>query len=385
MVYLGADLHRKLSHVAALDEGGTVVLERRFDHSPDAFRRVFGELAPEPFSVVFEATYGWGWFADLLADAGVKANSPGRVRNNAVDARTLTHPPGALVLSLCAARSRSPTTAPRGTTMSVKSNCMEGTLTVAWAPRPRRRPTPTLSGPADVPPGPVARSLPGTSEALPAQRGLDPLARRHPTQAVGRAVQAAPGRVVAVVPKVGVDVAAVHADRRRAGKAVGASDDGIRGVDRLYGRAGRQLGDHVVQQGSRRHMPRAAIEPQELDAGHQLIISQPARRLPGAASRTTPGTRLAARAMVPGPFRCDEPIAGERVLGSNALSLVGGGHPEPDRARHAGRRVAVVAVRVLREVLLVLVLCEVERDCLGDLGGDRAVAGLRQLALIEIA
>lgn len=101
MVYLGVDLHRKISHVVALDEGGTVVLERRFDHSPDAFRRVFGDLAPEPVSVVFEATYGWGWFADLLADVGLEAHmahplatkaiSAGRVKNDAVDARTLAH------------------------------------------------------------------------------------------------------------------------------------------------------------------------------------------------------------------------------------------------------------------------------------------------------
>lgn len=101
MVYIGVDLHRKISHVVALDEGGGVVLERRFDHSPDAFRRVFGELAPEPVSVVFEATYGWGWFAELLADAGIEAHmahplatkaiSAGRVKNDAVDARTLAH------------------------------------------------------------------------------------------------------------------------------------------------------------------------------------------------------------------------------------------------------------------------------------------------------
>lgn len=101
MVYLGVDLHRKLSHVVALDGGGDVVLERRFDHSPDAFRRVFGELEPEPVAVVFEATYGWGWFADLLVDAGIEAHmahplatkaiSAGRVKNDAVDARTLAH------------------------------------------------------------------------------------------------------------------------------------------------------------------------------------------------------------------------------------------------------------------------------------------------------
>jgi len=34
--------------------------------------RVFGEVAPvpTPISVAFEATFGWGSFADLLQDAG---------------------------------------------------------------------------------------------------------------------------------------------------------------------------------------------------------------------------------------------------------------------------------------------------------------------------
>ena len=63
--------------------------------------RVFGEVAPEPtpISVAFEATFGWGWFADLLGDAGVEAHmshplltkaiASARVKNDAVDARTL--------------------------------------------------------------------------------------------------------------------------------------------------------------------------------------------------------------------------------------------------------------------------------------------------------
>jgi len=101
MVYLGVDLHRNLSHVVALDGAGEVVLERRFGNSRSEFQRVFGELEPEPIEVVFEATYGWSWFADLLADAGVpghmahplatKAIASGRVKNDAVDARTLAH------------------------------------------------------------------------------------------------------------------------------------------------------------------------------------------------------------------------------------------------------------------------------------------------------
>lgn len=99
MLYVGVDLHRKRSVVAALDEAGIPVLRRRIESRPEAFQRVFGELAPAPLSVAFEATYGWSWFADLLADAGIEAHmahplatkaiAAGRVKNDAVDARTL--------------------------------------------------------------------------------------------------------------------------------------------------------------------------------------------------------------------------------------------------------------------------------------------------------
>jgi len=101
MVYLGVDLHRKVSQVVALDTDGNVILSRRFGNERAAFQRVFGELEPEPIEVAFEATYGWSWFADLLADAGIpahmahplatKAIGSGRVKNDAVDAKTLAH------------------------------------------------------------------------------------------------------------------------------------------------------------------------------------------------------------------------------------------------------------------------------------------------------
>ena len=101
MVYVGVDLHRKRSHVVALDPAGEVVLSRRIGNAPTEFLRLFGELEPQPIEVVFEATYGWSWFADLLADAGIpahmahplatKAIAAARVTNDAVDARTLAH------------------------------------------------------------------------------------------------------------------------------------------------------------------------------------------------------------------------------------------------------------------------------------------------------
>jgi transposase len=101
MVYVGVDLHRKRSHVVALDPAGQVMLSRRIGNAPAEFLHLFDELEPQPIEVVFEATYGWSWFADLLADAGIpahmahplatKAISAARVKNDAVDARTLAH------------------------------------------------------------------------------------------------------------------------------------------------------------------------------------------------------------------------------------------------------------------------------------------------------
>ena len=101
MVHVGVDLHRKTSHVVALDDDGAVVLRRRVGSRPDELMRVFGELEPAPLEVAFEATFGWSWFADLLADAGIpahmahplatKAISSARVKNDSVDAKTLAH------------------------------------------------------------------------------------------------------------------------------------------------------------------------------------------------------------------------------------------------------------------------------------------------------
>lgn len=101
MVYVGVDLHRKVAHVVALDQQGEQLLSRRVSTRPDELLRVFGELDHRPLEVAFEATLGWGWFADLLADAGIpahmahplatKAISSARVKNDSVDAKTLAH------------------------------------------------------------------------------------------------------------------------------------------------------------------------------------------------------------------------------------------------------------------------------------------------------
>lgn len=101
MVYIGVDLHRKVSQVAALKADGELLWNRRIRSRPDDFVRIFGDLPEPPLGVAFEATYGWGWFADLLAELGLpahmshptatKAISAARIKNDKVDARTLAH------------------------------------------------------------------------------------------------------------------------------------------------------------------------------------------------------------------------------------------------------------------------------------------------------
>ena len=71
MVYIGVDLHRKKSQVAAIDQDGNLLFNRKVSTGPPAMQQVIDELRPRAIEVAFEATYGWGWFADLLADAGI--------------------------------------------------------------------------------------------------------------------------------------------------------------------------------------------------------------------------------------------------------------------------------------------------------------------------
>lgn len=102
MLYAGVDLHRNVSQVAVVDERGELMLSRRVRSDRAELLRVFGEVGcDQSLEVAFEATYGWGWFADLLEEVGIpahmahpqanKAISSARVKNDTVDARTLAH------------------------------------------------------------------------------------------------------------------------------------------------------------------------------------------------------------------------------------------------------------------------------------------------------
>ncbi|MGN6170826.1 MAG: IS110 family transposase [Solirubrobacteraceae bacterium] len=95
---VGIDLHRKRSHVAALDEHGGELLSRRIVNDPDTFLALLSELDGES-KIALEATYGWEWLAELLEDHGyelhlahplrTKAIASARVKTDAVDAHTL--------------------------------------------------------------------------------------------------------------------------------------------------------------------------------------------------------------------------------------------------------------------------------------------------------
>lgn len=96
---VGIDLHRKRSHIAALDESGAQLLSRRIVNDPQTFLALLEGVGE--CRVALEATYGWEWLADVLQDAGyelhlahpmrTKAIASARVKTDAVDARTLAH------------------------------------------------------------------------------------------------------------------------------------------------------------------------------------------------------------------------------------------------------------------------------------------------------
>ncbi|HKR99490.1 MAG TPA: transposase, partial [Candidatus Dormibacteraeota bacterium] len=83
MIYVGIDLHRKRSHVAAVDERGVQVLSRRIVNDPDVFEEVIAELGEEA-TFALEATYGWEWLAQLLEDRGCELHLAHPLRTKAI-------------------------------------------------------------------------------------------------------------------------------------------------------------------------------------------------------------------------------------------------------------------------------------------------------------
>ena len=97
--YVGIDFHRRRSVVVHLDGDGERVSLTRIDNTPAALAASVADAGEAP-EVVLEATYGWYWAADLLADVGASVHLANpralnwgerRVKNDVADATDLAH------------------------------------------------------------------------------------------------------------------------------------------------------------------------------------------------------------------------------------------------------------------------------------------------------
>ncbi len=98
MLYVGLDVHRRRTQVAAVDEAGHELFNRNVPNDVEKLGDVLVGFEPGT-PVVFEATYGWAWLAELLEEMGFEAHlahpaackaiASARLKNDKVDARTL--------------------------------------------------------------------------------------------------------------------------------------------------------------------------------------------------------------------------------------------------------------------------------------------------------
>ena len=96
--YVGLDLHRRRSVIVVLDESGERLWSKRIDNDPVALAAEIARAGPAP-QVALEATWGWYWAADVIADAGgqvhlahplgIRGFENRRVKNDHLDAELL--------------------------------------------------------------------------------------------------------------------------------------------------------------------------------------------------------------------------------------------------------------------------------------------------------
>lgn len=72
-VYVAIDLHRRRSVAVCLTEERDRLWWRRFENSAENLAGVVAEAGPAP-EVVLEATFGWYWAADVVAEAGARVH-----------------------------------------------------------------------------------------------------------------------------------------------------------------------------------------------------------------------------------------------------------------------------------------------------------------------
>ena len=71
--FVGIDLHRRRSVLVRMTESGERLGGVRINNDRDRLAAVMAQAGEHP-EVVLEATYGWYWAADLLAELGAKVH-----------------------------------------------------------------------------------------------------------------------------------------------------------------------------------------------------------------------------------------------------------------------------------------------------------------------
>src|SRR5947209_6880523 len=79
--YVGIDLHRRRSVIVRKTAAGEIIAKTRIDNSPLALAQAVAAAGPEP-EVVLEATFGWYWAADVLAELGAHVHLAHPLGNN---------------------------------------------------------------------------------------------------------------------------------------------------------------------------------------------------------------------------------------------------------------------------------------------------------------
>ena len=75
---VGLDLHRRRSVLVRMTEGGEALETVRISNDPQVLREAMARAGECP-EVVLEATYGWYWAADTLAELGATVWSAPRI------------------------------------------------------------------------------------------------------------------------------------------------------------------------------------------------------------------------------------------------------------------------------------------------------------------
>ena len=79
--YVGIDLHRRRSVIVRKSADGELLSKVHIDNDPIALAEAVAAAGPEP-EVVLEATFGWYWAADVLAELGARVHLAHPLGNN---------------------------------------------------------------------------------------------------------------------------------------------------------------------------------------------------------------------------------------------------------------------------------------------------------------